>query len=85
MFKPPVDILLSNQRQGFCQSVREFSFGAGLEGAQGSLELRNAALNGIEGSSPLVPVNRIRQQTRHFYGMGHELLIRPYSLPVRLA
>lgn len=48
MFKPPVDILLSNQRQGFCQSVREFSFGAGLEGAQGSLELRNAALNWIE-------------------------------------
>src|SRR5262245_16542609 len=48
MFKPPADILLSNQGKGFRQSVGEFSLGASLERAEGGLELGNTALNGIE-------------------------------------
>jgi hypothetical protein len=36
-------------------------------------------------SSPPTPVNQVRQQTRHFAGMGGQLLRVVYSLPVRPA
>src|SRR5262245_7049048 len=48
MFKPPADVILSKQRQGFHQSVSEFSLCSSLEGAEGSFEFGNKALKGIE-------------------------------------
>ena len=36
-------------------------------------------------SSPPVPVNRVRQQTRHFCGMVLAWIVRPYLPPVRPA
>src|SRR5215510_11234161 len=48
MFKPPADVILSNQRKGFRQRIDEFSLCSSLEGAEGGLELGNTALNGIE-------------------------------------
>ena len=34
------------------------------------------------GSRPSVPVNPLRQQTRHFCELVHRMMVRPYSLPV---
>ena len=34
-------------------------------------------------SRPSVPVNPLRQQTRHFCELVHRMMVRPYSLPVR--
>src|SRR5499433_2594885 len=48
MFKPATNVCLGHQRQGFRQRVSEFSLGPSLEGAKGSLELGDTALNGIE-------------------------------------
>src|SRR2546422_7906051 len=48
MFKPPAEVILSNQRKGFRQSAGKGSLGPSFEGAEGGLELSNTALNGIE-------------------------------------
>src|SRR5229473_7140260 len=48
MFKPATNVLLGHQRYGVRQRSGEFSLGPRLEGAEGGLELRNTALNGIE-------------------------------------
>src|SRR4029453_11589862 len=47
----------------------------------GAAALSEALLR-FQGSRPSVPVNPLRQQTRHFCELVQRMMVRPYSLPV---
>jgi len=51
-----------------------------LEEHRGGIRVRAARRR--DRSRPSVPVNPLRQQTRHFCELVHRMMVRPYSLPV---